>query len=67
MLTPLPAPTRRLPAQPSIEQLKKQAKDLLERYRAGNPDTVSEVTRFERDPNPAAFSLTDAQRVLARA
>ena len=66
MPIPLPAPTRRLPAQPSIEQLKKQAKELLEQYRAGNPDAASEVNRFERDPDPAAFSLTDAQRVLAR-
>jgi ankyrin repeat protein len=44
-------PTRRLPSHPSLEQLRKQAKDLLEEYRAGDP----------------AFALHDAQRELARA
>jgi ankyrin repeat protein len=67
MPTPLPAPTRRLPQQPSIEQLRKQAKELLDQYRSGNPDAVAEVNRVDRDPDPAAFSLSDAQRVLARA
>jgi len=63
----LPAPTRRLPPQPSLEQLRKQAKDLLEHYRAGDPSIVAEVQRFERRPEPAHFALHDAQRVLARA
>ena len=48
-----PHPLRRLPPQPSLEQLRKQAKELLEEYRAGNP--------------AAAFALHDAQRELARA
>ncbi|HXN72664.1 MAG TPA: ankyrin repeat domain-containing protein [Candidatus Acidoferrales bacterium] len=60
-------PTRRLPKQPSLEQLRKQAKDLLEQYRAAVPAAVAEVHQFERRPNPAAFALNDAQRVLARA
>jgi len=64
---PTPAPTRRLPSQPNIEQLRKQAKELLEEYRGGRPDAAAEINRFERDPDPAAFSLSDAQRVLARA
>jgi ankyrin repeat protein len=67
MPTPHPAPTRRLPPQPSIEQLRKQAKELLEQYRAGHPDAIAEVNRFERTPDPAVFALSDAQRVLARA
>ncbi len=46
-----PHPPRRLPPQPSWEQLRKQAKDLLEELRAGDP----------------AAALHDAQRVLARA
>jgi|SRR5579863_1869981 len=62
-----PRPTRRLPPQPSLEQLRKQAKDLLERYRAGDREAVAEVHQFERQPGPAAFALGDAQRVLARA
>ncbi len=67
MSASLPAPTRRLPAQPSLEQLRKQAKDLLEQYRSGDPSTVAEVGKFERRPDPAGFALNDAQRVLARA
>ena len=62
-----PAPTRRLPQQPSLEQLRKQAKDLLEQYRSGDHAAIAEVERFERRPDPASFALNDAQRVLARA
>lgn len=60
-------PIRRLPRQPSLEHLRKQAKRLLDEYRAGEPAAVAEVRQFERHPNPAAFALHDAQRVLARA
>lgn len=60
-------PTRRLPQQPNLEQLRKQAKDLLAQYRAGEPGAVDEVQRFEREPNADSFALNDAQRVLARA
>jgi len=60
-------PTRRLPPHPNLEQLRKQAKDLLEQYRAAHPAAVAEVHRFERQPVPASFALSDAQRVLARA
>jgi hypothetical protein len=67
MPIPHPASTRRLPAQPSLEQLRKQAKELLEQYCAGHPDAVTEVKRFERERDPATFALSDAQRVLARA
>lgn len=63
---PLPYPTRRLPAHPNLEQLRKQAKELLAEYRAGDPSAVREVHRFERAPE-AEFALADAQRVLARA
>ncbi|MGO9255440.1 MAG: ankyrin repeat domain-containing protein [Bryobacteraceae bacterium] len=64
---PHPYPTRRLPKQASLEQLRKQAKDLLEQYRAGDPAAAAEVERFEGTPDPARFALSDAQRVLARA
>jgi len=67
MSATLPAPTRRLPAQPSLEQLRKQAKDLLEQYRSGDPSIAAEVEKFERRPDRANFALNDAQRVLARA
>lgn len=60
-------PTRSLPAQPSLEQLRKQAKGLLKAFRAGDAAAVAEVDRFERQHDPARFMLADAQRVLARA
>ncbi len=60
-------PSRRLPAQPSLEQLRKQAKDLLEEYLTGAPGAVAEVQQYERVPEPSQFALHDAQRVLARA
>jgi ankyrin repeat protein len=59
--------TRRLPPQPNLEQLRKQAKDLLDAYRAGDPAAVAEVRQFEREPDATSFALNDAQRVLARA
>lgn len=62
-----PAPTRRLPQHPNLEQLRKQAKDLFQQYRSGNPEAIAEVQQFERNPNPSTFALNDAQRVLARA
>ena len=62
-----PYPKRRLASQPNLEQLRKQAKDLLAKYRAGEPAAVAEVEQFERNPDASAFALHDAQRVLARA
>jgi ankyrin repeat protein len=62
-----PAPTRSLPVKPSLVQLRKQAKDLLKSYVAGQPAAVTEVDRFEQNADPARFALADAQRVLARA
>ena len=62
-----PAPTRVLPTQPNFTQLRKQAKDLLKAFRAGQSELRAEVERFERGADPATFALTDAQRVLARA
>jgi ankyrin repeat protein len=62
-----PAPTRRLPQNPNLEQLRKQAKDLLEQYRSGDPAVTAEVEQFEHNPDPSKFSLHDAQRILARA
>ncbi len=70
-----PAPTRRLPQHPNLEQLRKQAKELLEKYRSGDPAAALEIQTFERNlkrtqehnPGPSTFALHDAQRVLARA
>jgi len=62
-----PAPTRRLPQHPNLEQLRKQAKDLLAQYRSGDSTAIAEIQNFERNPDPSRFALNDAQRILARA
>lgn len=59
--------TRTLPASPSLVQLRKQAKELLKAFQAGDSAAVAEVERFERAPDRGRFTLVDAQRVLARA
>lgn len=64
---PHPAPTRRLPPRPNLEQLRKQAKELLEGYHLGKSAAVVEIQTFERYPDPSTFALNDAQRILARA
>jgi ankyrin repeat protein len=61
------APTRTLPAKPSLAQLRKQAKELHKAYQAGDSAARAEVERFERKAAPANFALADGQRVLARA
>jgi hypothetical protein len=55
---------KHLPEQPNLEQLKKQAKDLLHGYHAGDPASIAEVKQFERSVI-STFALNDAQRVLA--
>ena len=57
---------REWPHWPNFNQFKHQAKDLLKAYRAGDANAVAEVERHEQAPDPAAFALHDAQRVLAR-
>ncbi len=61
-----PAPSRRLPEQPSLEQLRKQAKELLQGFQSGEPGAIAEVKRFE-STREKSFALNDAQRVIARA
>jgi hypothetical protein len=60
-------PTIPLPARPSLEQLKKQARLLQRSVRSGHPKAVALVA--EHQPSGAAldaFSLDSAQFVLAR-
>ena len=59
-------PLRRLPEKPNLDQLRKQAKDLLADYRDAKPDATQEVERFEKHPDAQKFALNDAQRILAR-
>jgi ankyrin repeat protein len=67
-------PTKALPRHPSLEYYKKQAKDLLKRHQAGDPETLNRLQqfhpRFGEEPKPEApklrVTLTHAQLVLAR-
>jgi ankyrin repeat protein len=60
-----------LPAKPNLNQIKKQAKDLLKAFRAGDATAAAEVRAHYHDPNSVAavevLQLSDAQLVLARA
>ncbi len=57
-----------LPARPSLEQLKKQAKELLEAQRSQQPEAVRLFAELHplKDGEVRAFALHDAQLVLAR-
>src|SRR3989442_2578456 len=59
-------PTRAMRETPDIDQLKRQARELLEAYRAQSPDAVFEVAAHHRTAMPETFALHDAQFVLAR-
>lgn len=60
-------PTRELREHPDIDQLKRQAKELLDAFIAGNAAAVAEINSHYRGANPSTFALHDAQLVLARA
>lgn len=66
MNTPTRTPARPLPSHPDLEQLKRQAKELLDAFRAGDAHAVAEVEARYHDANRAAFALHDAQLVIAR-
>jgi ankyrin repeat protein len=51
---------------PDLDQLKRQAKELLEEYRVQQPEAVAEVSFYHRTATPETFALHDAQFVLAR-
>jgi ankyrin repeat protein len=59
-------PTRRMREHPNLEQLKRQAKNLLREFRAGKPDTVAHVLANYHNADPSKFFLHDAQLVIAR-
>jgi hypothetical protein len=54
--------SRRLPERPNLEQLKKQAKDLLRAVRAGSPEALKRIGA----PAPKTFALHLAQRIIAK-
>ncbi|HEY6390644.1 MAG TPA: ankyrin repeat domain-containing protein [Bryobacteraceae bacterium] len=57
---------KKLRARPNLDQLRRQAKELLDAFTAGEPGAVAEVNEHYRDANRTAFALHDAQLVLAR-
>jgi ankyrin repeat protein len=60
-------PIRRLPVRPDLEQLQRQAKELLRAIRAGDADAIAELREHHPEPmEPSAAKLADAQRVMAR-
>lgn len=67
-------PTKRLPATPSLEHLKRQAKDLLAAHAVGDPAAFQRLREFHprfEDLDDAAIgaaglTLSDAQLALAR-
>lgn len=60
-------PTRQLREHPDLNQLKRQAKELLDAFAAGDTNAAVEVNAHYRDASPSTFALHDAQLVLARA
>jgi len=60
-------PTRTLREHPDVDQLKRQAKELLAAFRAGEAEITAEVTTHCRGADAATFALHDAQLVIARA
>jgi ankyrin repeat protein len=59
-------PTRAMRENPDIDQLRRQARELLAAYRAQSPDAVLEVGACHRTASSDTFALHDAQFVLAR-
>jgi ankyrin repeat protein len=56
----------RLPEDPSLEHLKKQAKSLLSRFGEGDPEALAWVREYHPSP-PSELRLAGAQLVVARA
>lgn len=60
-------PARRLPARPDLDQLKRQAKELLAGFAARESSAVAGVRQYYPGAPFDGFALHDAQLVLARA
>jgi ankyrin repeat protein len=58
-------PVRPLPENPSLENLRKQAKGLLDAVRRGDPEALAIIREFHPRP-PELVALHDAQLALAR-
>jgi ankyrin repeat protein len=60
-------PTRTLSPRPHLDQLRRQAKELLRAYTRGDASAVAEICAHFDGGDPASFALHDAQLVIARA
>jgi hypothetical protein len=61
-------PARRLPVRPDLEQLHRQAKELLRAVHAGDASAIAELREHHPESiEPSAVKLADAQLALARA
>jgi ankyrin repeat protein len=60
-------PTRTLRERPDLDQLKRQAKELLQSFRDGDSAAIAEVSAHYHGADPGTFALHDAQLVIARA
>ena len=58
--------SRQLPAKPSLEHLKKQAKELLQGFQQGEPAATDRFRALASRSALAAPKLADAQHVIAR-
>lgn len=56
------SPQRHLPVRPNLDQLKRQAKELLAQAKSGDPSAVLELSQVARGASP---KLADAQHALA--
>jgi len=60
-------PVRRLPVRPDLDQLRRQARELLNAIHAGDPDALAVLREHHPEAvDPPAAKLADAQLVLAR-
>lgn len=57
---------RTLPQDPDLDQLKTQARELLNAFRSGDEDAIKAFAVHPRAIDPVAARLTDAQLVIAR-
>jgi ankyrin repeat protein len=61
-----PVPRRLLPDRPSLEQLRKEAKDLLRAARTGDASARARISTAKRDAAGDPIALAHAQLALAR-
>lgn len=59
-------PARKLRGHPDLDQLKRQAKELLAAFLASDASASAEVKAHDRGADRSKFALHDAQLVLAR-